>query len=167
MEKLLTRRWIFFWNSSSTSKRKTDILYSTGGGNGTSKETEFTVIGEDSRERPLLFHIHPVKDADAGINSIAGTIVPIDHTKTCWFQADGWEISGMAFFMLDNNWIITYWNREIEEISGVKSEKVVGRSFWDFFPAGATSSCTPNAGRPNNSTLHQDLKNSFSITMPG
>ena len=100
---------------------------------GTSKETEFTVIGEDSRERPLLFHIHPVKDADAGINSIAGTIVPIDHTKKTVDFRPMVESIRDGFFMLDNDWIITYWNREIEEISGVKSEKVVGRSFWDFF----------------------------------
>ncbi|MBS1733631.1 MAG: PAS domain S-box protein, partial [Bacteroidetes bacterium] len=100
---------------------------------GTSKETEFPVIGEDSRERPLLFHIHPVKDADACINSIAGTIVPIDHTKKPVDFRPMVESIRDGFFMLDNNWIITYWNREIEEISGVKSEKVVGRSFWDFF----------------------------------
>lgn len=38
-----------------------------------------------------------------------------------------------GFFTLNNNWIITYWNTEIEKISGIKKEEIVGKSFLDFF----------------------------------
>lgn len=38
-----------------------------------------------------------------------------------------------GFFTLDNDWIITYWNTEIEKISGIKKETIVGKSFLDFF----------------------------------
>ena len=38
-----------------------------------------------------------------------------------------------GFFTLDNNWIITYWNREIEKISGIKKEEITGKCFLDFF----------------------------------
>ena len=38
-----------------------------------------------------------------------------------------------GFFTLDNNWTITYWNTEIEKISGIKESEIVGKSFLDFF----------------------------------
>ena len=38
-----------------------------------------------------------------------------------------------GFFTLDNNWIITYWNKEVEKISGIKKEDIVGKSFLNFF----------------------------------
>ena len=39
-----------------------------------------------------------------------------------------------GFFILDNNWVITYWNTEIEKISGIPKEDILGQSFWHFFP---------------------------------
>ena len=38
-----------------------------------------------------------------------------------------------GFFTLDNNWIITYWNKEVEKISGIKKEDITGKSFLIFF----------------------------------
>ena len=39
-----------------------------------------------------------------------------------------------AFFALDKNWIITYWNSVAEKISGNKKEDVVGHSIWEIYP---------------------------------
>jgi len=38
-----------------------------------------------------------------------------------------------GFFILDNDWIITFWNNEIEKISGIPKEDILGQSFWQFF----------------------------------
>ncbi len=38
-----------------------------------------------------------------------------------------------GFFTLDNNWIITYWNKEVEKLSGIQKEDIVGKSFLEFF----------------------------------
>ncbi len=38
-----------------------------------------------------------------------------------------------GFFTLDNNWIITYWNKEVEILSGINKEDIVGKSFLEFF----------------------------------
>ena len=38
-----------------------------------------------------------------------------------------------GFFILDNDWVITYWNKEIEKISGIPKEQIIGQSFWHFF----------------------------------
>ncbi|HLO73732.1 MAG TPA: PAS domain S-box protein [Flavobacterium sp.] len=44
------------------------------------------------------------------------------------------ESIGDAFFTLDKNWIVTYWNKESEKITGVKREELIGKNFWEFFP---------------------------------
>lgn len=99
-----------------------------------SKETELTIIGKDSAETEIRCYITPVKNDAGEVHRIAGTIQPAGEARK-----PGVDFRPMVesirdgFFMLDNNWIITYWNREVEEISGIKSEKVIGRSFWDFF----------------------------------
>lgn len=40
-----------------------------------------------------------------------------------------------GFFALDENWVITRWNREAEKLSGVKRKDVIGEIIWDVFPA--------------------------------
>lgn len=44
------------------------------------------------------------------------------------------ESIGDAFFTLDRNWIVTYWNKESERITGVKRQELIGKNFWEFFP---------------------------------
>jgi PAS domain S-box-containing protein len=39
-----------------------------------------------------------------------------------------------GFIAFDNNWIITYFNRESEMILGLKREEVIGRNLWEVFP---------------------------------
>ncbi len=38
-----------------------------------------------------------------------------------------------GFYALDKNWVVTYWNKEIENISKVKREEIIGKNFWEYF----------------------------------
>jgi len=43
------------------------------------------------------------------------------------------ESIGDAFFAVDKNWVVTYWNKEAEKVLGKKREDVMGFKFWDLF----------------------------------
>lgn len=43
------------------------------------------------------------------------------------------ESIGDAFFAVDTNWIVTYWNKEAELILGKKKEQIVGKQLWDEY----------------------------------
>lgn len=38
-----------------------------------------------------------------------------------------------AFFAVDRNWMVTYWNKEAEQILSVPRESVIGKNLWDIF----------------------------------
>lgn len=44
------------------------------------------------------------------------------------------ESIGDGFFTLDVNWMITYWNKEAENILQKKRKEVIGRNIWDLYP---------------------------------
>lgn len=44
------------------------------------------------------------------------------------------ERIGDAFFALDKNWNVIYWNKRAEEIIGVKREDLVGYNLWEKLP---------------------------------
>ncbi|MEB2784117.1 PAS domain S-box protein [Algoriphagus persicinus] len=44
------------------------------------------------------------------------------------------ESIGDAFFALDQDWVVTYWNKRAEEIIGLKREELVGYNLWEKFP---------------------------------
>jgi PAS domain S-box-containing protein len=39
-----------------------------------------------------------------------------------------------GFYTLDEDWTITYWNREMVKRTGLPPEEVIGEEFWDVFP---------------------------------
>ncbi len=41
---------------------------------------------------------------------------------------------GDGFYTLDNNWIITYWNKQAEKMLGKTKEETLGKNFWEVFP---------------------------------
>ena len=43
------------------------------------------------------------------------------------------ESIGDAFFALDTNWTVTYWNHMAEEVLGMPREKIVGENLWDLY----------------------------------
>lgn len=44
------------------------------------------------------------------------------------------ESIGDAFFAVDKNWVVTYWNKEAENLVGRKREDLIGKNLWDLFP---------------------------------
>lgn len=44
------------------------------------------------------------------------------------------ESIGDAFFAVDNNWIVTYWNKEAELVLGRKKEDILGKNLWEEYP---------------------------------
>ncbi|UAM97526.1 PAS domain S-box protein [Polaribacter litorisediminis] len=54
------------------------------------------------------------------------------------------ESIGDAFFAVDKNWIITYWNKETEELMGKKREDVLGHNLWILYPDAIESDFSRN-----------------------
>ena len=47
------------------------------------------------------------------------------------------ESIGDAFFAVDKNWTITYWNKRAESVMGRKREDIIGQNLWDVYPDAA------------------------------
>jgi len=43
------------------------------------------------------------------------------------------ESIGDAFFAVDKNWIVNYWNKRAETILGIKREEILGQNLWTVF----------------------------------
>jgi len=43
------------------------------------------------------------------------------------------ESIGDAFFAVDNNWTVNYWNKQAEKVLGTKREDIVGQNLWDIY----------------------------------
>jgi PAS domain S-box-containing protein len=48
------------------------------------------------------------------------------------------ESIGDAFFSVDNDYTVTYWNHVAESLLGKEKEKIVGQNLWALFPDGLT-----------------------------
>lgn len=44
------------------------------------------------------------------------------------------ESIGDAFFTMDKHFVVSYWNRVAEEITGIKRETLIGKKIWEVFP---------------------------------
>jgi PAS domain S-box-containing protein len=66
----------------------------------------------------------------------------LTHLKEAERQAEVNRVQLMAilesitdgFFAVDNEWIVTYFNREAERILALERDEVIGRNLWDVFP---------------------------------
>ena len=43
------------------------------------------------------------------------------------------ESIGDAFFTVDKNWTVTYWNNQAEKMLGKRKNEIVGHYLWDEF----------------------------------
>lgn len=99
-----------------------------------SSSLECQFMHPDKTTRTIFANIKITVDENNAPEKIVGTIQDItgqgkkepDFKPVLETIRDG-------FFTLDNDWIITYWNKEVEIISGIKQEEVIGRGFWNFF----------------------------------
>jgi len=44
------------------------------------------------------------------------------------------ESIGDAFFAVDNDWTVTYWNSQAEKMLATAKKDIIGNNFWDVFP---------------------------------
>jgi PAS domain S-box-containing protein len=44
------------------------------------------------------------------------------------------ESIGDAFYALNKEWVITYWNKKAEDFNGILKDEAIGSSIWDLFP---------------------------------
>ncbi|WP_018615801.1 PAS domain-containing protein [Segetibacter koreensis] len=72
---------------------------------------------------------------------IYGSFQDIDKQKTAELKLQAalkekstiLESIGDAFFALDRNWMVTYWNKQAKTLLGLKREQIVGKNFWNVF----------------------------------
>ncbi|GEL11167.1 hypothetical protein FGL01_19060 [Flavobacterium glycines] len=44
------------------------------------------------------------------------------------------ESIGDAFFNVNKDWVVTYWNKETEKVLGRKRDAIIGKNLWDEYP---------------------------------
>jgi PAS domain S-box-containing protein len=44
------------------------------------------------------------------------------------------ESIGDAFYAVDRNWVVTYWNKQAETVLNCPKERILGKYVWDVFP---------------------------------
>lgn len=44
------------------------------------------------------------------------------------------ESIGDAFFAVDKNWVVTYWNHMAEKLLGMPKSDIIGRNLWEVYP---------------------------------
>jgi PAS domain S-box-containing protein len=44
------------------------------------------------------------------------------------------ESIGDAFFYVNKDWVVTYWNKETEKVLGRKRDAIIGKNLWDEYP---------------------------------
>ncbi len=99
-----------------------------------------TVKGNDRWVRVIG---EAVRGSNGEITGARGAIQDITHLKTAERKMAAiahrlnttLESMTEAFVILDADWNITYWNREAENVIGVKREDVLNKNLWDLFPA--------------------------------
>lgn len=73
---------------------------------------------------------------------LTGSIQDINKRKTAELNATEalreketiLESIGDAFFSVDRDWIVTYWNAASEELLNVSKDEVLGKELWEIFP---------------------------------
>ncbi|MCF0062657.1 PAS domain S-box protein [Dyadobacter chenwenxiniae] len=87
------------------------------------------------------FSIHPIKENNkvTGLSCFVNDITRERQAEEKVLKALEeknviLESIGDAFFAVDNNWIVSYWNKKAEIVLKCPKETILGRSVWDVFP---------------------------------
>ncbi|UZH55317.1 PAS domain S-box protein [Salinimicrobium tongyeongense] len=73
---------------------------------------------------------------------INGSVQDISHIKNSELKAlkaseekqTILESIGDAFFTVDNDWVVTYWNQHAEKLLESHKDRILGKNFWEVFP---------------------------------
>ena len=72
--------------------------------------------------------IHEQKENELNLKSISKDLLKAYDEKNKILES-----IGDAFFTVDKNWIVTYWNKEAEIILGMKREAILGENLWEIY----------------------------------
>ena len=66
------------------------------------------------------------------------------------------ESIGDAFFAIDRNWTVTYWNNTAQKVLNVPKDKIIGRNLWDVFSGsvGSLSHMQYSLAMKSNKAIH-------------
>ncbi len=64
-----------------------------------------------------------------------------------------------AFFAVDHQWIVTYWNKEAEHFTKTPKEEIIGRNIWEVFPNAV--------GTIAHAKLHESLREGKPVQFEG
>jgi PAS domain S-box-containing protein len=93
------------------------------------KEKWVRIIGETDFAGGVCKRLYgSLQDIDARKN--AETII----TQALIEKSEILESIGDAFFTVDNNWVVTYWNKVAAQVLQMPKQEIVGRNLWQVFP---------------------------------
>jgi PAS domain S-box-containing protein len=89
----------------------------------------------------LKFSIHPIRKNNTVtglscfVNDITKEKESEEKVRKALEEKDTiLESIGDAFYAVDRNWIVTYWNNEAERLLSCPKETILGKKVWDIFP---------------------------------
>jgi PAS domain S-box-containing protein len=67
-----------------------------------------------------------------------------------------------AFFAVDHNWLVTYWNKEAEHIMQMARQDIIGRNLWELFPDAVSLAYYEEY----HTAMHEKIPRHFEILYP-
>jgi PAS domain S-box-containing protein len=112
---------------------------STGEGPALNRLLELSALKRNGEEFPVELTIMAIKDGSeeffcAFIRDITEKKKAADALQAVFNEKNTiLESIADAFFAVDKNWLVTYWNKEAEKILHTPKEKIVGKNIWEVF----------------------------------
>ena len=109
---------------------------------GTAWDMELQIITAEGNER-WIRGIGQAEMLNGKCVLLFGTFQDIDVRKKAELsfinvleeKANILESIGDAFFTLDKNWVVTYWNKRAEEMQNKPRVEIIGKNIWEVFPS--------------------------------
>nr|MDQ6904971.1 PAS domain-containing protein [Bacteroidota bacterium] len=110
---------------------------------------EGTLKCKDGSALHFLENVSVHKDSETGEELLDGIMIDITQRKQTQFQLEETQFAFIktleekkvilesiadAFFAVDKDWIVTYWNRHAEEMLAKKKDEIIGKNLWHLFP---------------------------------
>jgi len=100
------------------------------------------IIRKDGSVRYLYSQAQPEfdeKGTAVRLNGVAHDVTDLKMAEATALKAAEEKIVILesirdAFFAVDKNWIVTYWNKEAERFTNTPKEQIIGKKLWNIFP---------------------------------
>jgi PAS domain S-box-containing protein len=103
-------------------------------------DSEFIILLPNGTERWVRV-IGETDFADGKCERIYGSVQDINDKKinelalqeVIYQKNEILETTGDTFIMLNQEWVVTYWNAQAYKLTGISKEQIVGQIIWDIF----------------------------------